>query len=203
MLDKIYVFDDIIDLDYQNKIKNELLGKEKFPWYYIEDVSSSDSGNQKRGGFTHGYVNEDGIESDYHYLFLDLIKKSCSKIELKEVNAILGRSFLQLPSNIKKQDVDTPHTDIPVDHFVMLYYVCDSDGDTIIYNEKCSDLNEFNNNLNVVEKTRFSIQRKITPKQGRVVLFNGRLYHTAEQPNHNVRCIVNYDLRDLSVDSHI
>ena len=203
MIDKIYVFDDIIDLDYQNKIKNELLGKEKFPWYYIEDVSSSDSGNQKRGGFTHGYVNEDGIESDYHYLFLDLIKKSCSKIELKEVNAILGRSFLQLPSNIKKQDVDTPHTDIPVDHFVMLYYVCDSDGDTIIYNEKCSDLNEFNNNLNVVEKTRFSIQRKITPKQGRVVLFNGRLYHTAEQPNHNVRCIVNYDLRDLSVDSHI
>ena len=203
MLDKIYVFDDIIDLDYQNKIKNELLGKEKFPWYYIEDVSSSDSGNQKRGGFTHGYVNEDGIESDYHYLFLDLIKKSCSKIELKEVNAILGRSFLQLPSNIKKQDVDTPHTDIPVDHFVMLYYVCDSDGDTIIYNEKCSDLNEFNNNLNVVEKTRFSIQRKITPKQVRVVLFNGRLYHTAEQPNHNVRCIVNYDLRDLSVDSHI
>ena len=203
MLDKIYVFDDIIDLDYQNKIKNELLGKEKFPWYYIEDVSSSDSGNQKRGGFTHGYVNEDGIESDYHYLFLDLIKKSCSKIELKEVNAILGRSFLQLPSNIKKQDVDTPHTDIPVDHFVMLYYVCDSDGDTIIYNEKCRDLNEFNNNLKVVEKTRFSIQRKITPKQGRVVLFNGRLYHTAEQPNHNIRCIVNYDLRDLSVDSHI
>ena len=203
MLDKIYVFDDIIDLDYQNKIKKNLLGEEKFPWYYIEDVSSSDSGNQKRGGFTHGYVNEDGIESDYHYLFLDLIKKSCSKIELKEVNAILGRSFLQLPSNIKKQDVDTPHTDIPVDHFVMLYYVCDSDGDTIIYNEKCSDLNEFNNNLNVVEKTRFSIQRKITPKQGRVVLFNGRLYHTAEQPNHNVRCIVNYDLRDLSVDSHI
>ena len=30
MLDKIYVFDDIIDLDYQNKIKNELLGKEKY-----------------------------------------------------------------------------------------------------------------------------------------------------------------------------
>ena len=203
MLDKIYVFDDIIDLDYQNKIKKKLLGEEKFPWYYIEDVSSSDSGNQKRGGFTHGYVNEDGIESDYHYLFLDLIKKSCSKIKVKEVNAILGRSFLQLPSNIKKQDVDTPHTDIPVDHFVMLYYVCDSDGDTIIYNEKCSNLNEFNNNLNVVEKTHFSIQRKVTPKQGRVVLFNGRLYHTAEQPNHNVRCIVNYDLRDLSVDSHI
>ena len=181
MLDKIYVFDDIIDLDYQNKIKKKLLGEEKFPWYYIEDVSSSDSGNQKRGGFTHGYVNEDGIESDYHYLFLDLIKKSCSKIELKEVNAILGRSFLQLPSNIKKQDVDTPHTDIPVDHFVMLYYVCDSDGDTIIYNEK-------------VESKEYTVKKSVTPKQGRVVLFDGGLYHTAEQPTKDTRCVVNYNL---------
>ena len=36
---------------------------------------------------------------------------------------------------------------------------------------------------------------KVTPKQGRVVLFDGGLMHTAEQPiNSNVRCIVNYDL---------
>tara|TARA_Y100001937_G_scaffold71295_1_gene97057 strand:+ start:190 stop:792 length:603 start_codon:yes stop_codon:yes gene_type:complete len=198
MLSKIYVFDDIIDLDYQNEIKKKLLIEERFPWYYIKDISSSDSGNQKRGGFSHRYVNERGIQSDYHYLFLELIKKSCSKINIKEVNAILGRSFLQLPSNIKREDVDTPHTDIPVDHFVMLYYVCDSDGDTIIYNEKCNDLDEFDDNINVVKKKVFSIQKKVTPKQGRVVLFNGKLYHTAEQPNNNMRCVVNYDLRDLS-----
>ena len=198
MLNNIYVFDDIIGLDYQNEIKKKLLGEERFPWYYIEDISSSDSGNQKRGGFTHGYVNEQGIESDYHHLFLELIKKSCSKINIKEVNAILGRSFLQLPSNIKREDVDTPHTDIPVDHFVMLYYVCDSDGDTIIYNEKCNNLDEYNDNTNVVKNKIFSIQKKVTPKQGRVVLFNGKLYHTAEQPNNNIRCVVNYDLRDLS-----
>ena len=198
MIDKIYVFDDVIDNDYQNKIKNKLIGEERFPWYYIEDVSSGDSKNQKRGGFTHGYVNEYGVESEYHYLFLELIKKSCSKINVKEVNAILGRSFLQLPSNIKRDDVDTPHTDIPVDHFVMLYYVCDSDGDTIIYNEKCNNLDEFDDNVNVVKEKVFSIQKKVTPKQGRVVLFNGKLYHTAEQPNNNIRCVVNYDLRDLS-----
>tara|TARA_R100001163_G_C4968464_1_gene129362 strand:+ start:49 stop:660 length:612 start_codon:yes stop_codon:yes gene_type:complete len=203
MIEKIYVFDDVIDLEYQNKIKNKLLGEEKFPWYYIDDISGDDPERQKRGGFTHGYVNEYGIESDYHYLFIDLIKKSCSKIKIKEVNAILGRSFFQLPTNIKREDVDTPHTDIPVEHFVMLYYVCDSDGDTIIYNEKCKNYKNFDNNYDVVDKTKFTIQKKVSPKQGRVVLFNGALYHTAEQPNHNVRCIVNYDLRDLSVGSHI
>ena len=198
MLDKIYVFDDIIEKDYQNKIKNTLIGEgryndEDFPWYYIDDVTASgDYENQKRGAFVHDYVHyEYGIESDFHYLFLDLIKKSCSKLKIKEVDALQGRSFLQLPTNIKKEDVDTPHTDMTVQHFVMLYYVCDSDGDTIIYNEK------------VISEKGFTVQKKVTPKQGRVVLFNGAYYHTAQQPNHNLRCIVNYDLRDLSVDSHI
>ena len=198
MIDKIYVFDDIISKDYQNKIKSILVGETRyndddFPWYYIDDITAAgDYENQKRGAFGHDYVHyEEGIESDFHFLFIDLIKNSCSKLNIKEVDVLQGRSFLQLPTNIKKEDVDTPHTDMSVQHFVMLYYVCDSDGDTIIYNEK------------VISEKGLTVQKKVTPKQGRVVLFNGAYYHTAQQPNHNLRCIVNYDLRDLSVDSHI
>ena len=159
MLDKIYVFDDIIEKDYQNKIKNVLIGQvryndEDFPWYYIDDVTASgDYETQKRGAFVHDYVHyEYGIESDFHYLFLDLIKKSCSKLKIKEVDALQGRSFLQLPTNIKREDVDSPHTDMSFQHFVMLYYVCDSDGDTIIYNEK------------TISEKGFTVQKKITPK---------------------------------------
>ena len=44
--------------------------------------------------------------------------------------------FLQTPTNIPRDDVDSPHVDLIVPHFVMLYYVNDSDGDTLIYNEK-------------------------------------------------------------------
>ena len=159
----------------------------------IDDITSAgEYENQKRGAFSHDYVHyEEGIDSDFHYLFIDLIKKSCSKLKIKEVDVLQGRSFFQLPSNIKKEDVDTPHTDMSVQHFVMLYYVCDSDGDTIIYNEK------------TISEKGLTVQKKVTPKQGRVVLFDGAYYHTAQQPNNNIRCIVNYDLRDLSVDSHI
>ena len=198
MIDKIYVFDDIIDKPYQNKIKSILIGETRynhqdFPWYYIDDITSAgEYENQKRGAFSHDYVHyEEGIDSDFHYLFIDLIKKSCSKLKIKEVDVLQGRSFFQLPSNIKKEDVDTPHTDMQFKHFVMLYYVCDSDGDTIIYNEK------------TISEKGFTVQKKVTPKQGRVVLFDGAYYHTAQQPNNNIRCIVNYDLRDLSVGSHI
>ena len=198
MDDEVLVFDDIIDEDYQNKIKSVLIGQtryndEDFPWYYIDDITAAgDYENQKRGAFVHDYADyEQGITSDFHDLFIDLIKKSCSKLKIKEVDVLQGRSFLQLPTNIKKEDVDSPHTDMIFKHFVMLYYVCDSDGDTVIYNEK------------KISEKGLTVQKKISPKQGRVVLFDGAYYHTAEQPNNNIRCIVNYDLIELSVDSHI
>ena len=206
MLDDIYVFDDIIEKPYQELIKETLLGGDKpptvdevdedFPWYYTSDITdnSHEGPFQGRFGFAHQYVTtEEGIVSNFHNLFSGLIKNSCKKLKIKKVDILQGRSFLSTPTNIPKDDVDTPHVDLYSPHFVMLYYVCDSDGDTIIYNEKtkfgaCYPDNEMN----------FTIKKKVSPKQGRVVLFDGIHYHTAEQPNHNVRCIVNYDLRDLS-----
>ena len=203
MINDIYVFDDIIEKPYQELIKETLIGGDKppgvddpdepFPWYYISDITDADheSTFQGRFGFTHQYVTpEDGIVSQFHSLFFGLIQNSCKKLKIKEIDVLNGRSFLQTPTNISKDEVDSPHVDLIVPHFVMLYYVCDSDGDTVIYNEK--DMSD-----------HYTEQKRVTPKQGRVVLFDGRLYHTAEQPNHDKRCIVNYDLVDLSVDPHI
>ena len=145
-------------------------------------------GSQKRSALFHGYVvsNDDDtigtIDSVFHYLFVSLIENACNKIDRKNVSVIKGRSFLQLPINFKGEREDTPHVDITDDHFVMLYYVCDSDGDTIIYNEQ-------------VKSNNYTIQKRVTPKQGRVVLFDGSYYHTAEQPLNSIRCVVNYDLK--------
>ena len=194
MKNKILVFDDIIDLKYQEKIKNILIGEETFndyyfPWYFTQDVTKhNDVDSQKRSAFFHGYVVSDNdntmgtIDSIFHDIFITLLKNVCCKIDKQDVNIIKGRSFLQLPINYNGERIDTPHIDIVDDHFVILYYVCDSDGDTIIYNEK-------------VKSDSYTIQKRITPKQGRVVLFDGSYYHTAEQPIDNIRCVVNYDLK--------
>ena len=115
-------------------------------------------------------------------MIVPLLENACNRIGKQSVNVIQGRSFLQLPINYKGEREDSPHIDTSDDHFVMLYYVCDSDGDTIIYNEQ--------------EKSdSYTVQKRITPKQGRVVLFDGSYYHTAEQPLNNIRCVVNYNLR--------
>ena len=194
MKNKVLVFDDIIDLEYQEKIKNVLIGEETFndyyfPWYFTQDVTNQkDKNSQKRSALTHQYViSEDDtdtvgtIDSVFHDLFIPLLNKACKKVDKQNISIIKGRSFLQLPINYKGKKEDTPHIDIIDSHFVMLYYVCDSDGDTIIYNEQKKSDN-------------YTVQKRITPKQGRVVLFDGNFYHTAEQPTDNVRCVVNYDL---------
>ena len=194
MENKVLVFDDIIDLEYQEKIKNVLIGEETFndyyfPWYFTQDVTNQkDKNSQKRSALTHQYViSEDDtdtvgtIDSVFHDLFIPLLNKACNKVDKQNISIIKGRSFLQLPINYKGKKEDTPHIDIIDSHFVMLYYVCDSDGDTIIYNEQKKSDN-------------YTVQKRITPKQGRVVLFDGNFYHTAEQPTDNVRCVVNYDL---------
>ena len=143
MKNKILLFDDIIDLDYQNTIKEILLGDRQykgydFPWYLTHDVTKpAKADSQLRPAFFHGYVDYPSeLSSIFHDLFIRLIQNSCAKIDKKNVDAIQGRSFCQLPISSDKISVDTPHIDIKENHFVMLYYVCDSDGDTIIYNEQ-------------------------------------------------------------------
>ena len=192
---EIYVIDDFIDTEYQEDIRNILMGdyqyrKKDFPWYYTEDVTgANDPDSQHRTALGHDYVvmdNEDDQTgerlSEFHYLFLPMLKDVCRRMNIKNINVLQGRSFLQFPLNLKDRTVDTPHIDIyEKRHIVALYYVCDSDGDTIIYNER-------------KESESYTIKQRVTPKQGRMVIFDGWLMHTAEQPLNNTRCVVNYNL---------
>ena len=196
MIDKggILVIDDFIDKDYQEDIKDVLLGKEEwgdllFPWHYIDDVTAAfEDNNQGRPGLSHVYVeyNDDktsDIVSDFHDLFIPLLELACETLEVPSARIIQGRSFMQFPLNLQSDEDDTPHIDLEEGerHIVVLYYVKDSDGDTVIYNER-------------TESDIYTVKQKVTPKQGRVVIFDGSQYHTAQQAINKVRCIVNYNL---------
>ena len=184
---EIIVIDDFINLEYQEKIKQELIGLgNNFPWHYIEDVTGAgDFDSQHRAGFGHQYVELDDddvseVKSLYHHLFTPMLSKACQYLKIPEAEIIQGRSFLQLPlRNIDTSIVDSPHIDLdPGDeHIVVLYYVNDSDGDTIIYNER-------------EESSTYTEKQRVTPKQGRVVIFEGGQYHTAEQPTKGTLSLI-------------
>ena len=186
--DRIFVFDDIIDKEYQNKIK-DLLFSNKFPWFFCNDVSINNNNIQQRPGFQHYYLTDKEVNSKFHNDIVPIIVKSLEKASIKHNDMLQGRSFFQLPLNISDRHiVDTPHVDADVPHLAVLYYVNDSDGDTIIYE------NEFKGYDNIPHNDDLKIKQKITPKMGRVVVFNGKYWHTAEQPEHNNRCIINYNI---------
>ena len=188
---EIIVIDDFVTLEYQEKIKQELLGVNNiFPWFHTEDVTDAgELTSQHRPALAHQYVNLNDddvseIESVYHHLFTPLLGKACQYLKMPQTEVIQGRSFLQFAlRNIDTSVVDTPHIDLDEgeEHIVVLYYVIDSDGDTVIYNERTKSLT-------------YTEKQRVTPKQGRVVIFDGRQYHTAEQPTKGTRCIVNYNL---------
>ena len=187
---EILVIDDFISLEYQEKIKQELLGLENnFPWIYTEDVTGAgDYDSQHRAALGHQYVEIDDddkseITSVYHHLFIPMLSKACQHLKMPEVEVLQGRSFLQFPLNLNSSKDDTPHIDLDEgdEHIVVLYYVIDSDGDTIIYNER-------------TESSSYTEKQRVSPKQGRVVIFDGGQYHTAQQCKDKIRCIANYNL---------
>ena len=190
---KVIVIDNFIDKDYQDEIQGELLNASKtqnevsFPWFYAGDVTAGyEKDSQHRPGFSHRYVDPGKVVSTYHELFIPLLQKVGVKLNVSNLEIILGRSFLQCPINTDGT-VDTPHIDVSGNEsfIVALYYVCDSDGDTIIYNERKEQ-----------PEGQYTIKQKVTPKKGRIVIFDGCLYHTAEQPVlKNTRCVVNYCLQ--------
>ena len=192
---EIFVFDDVINFTYQAKIKELLMGEGTFnnldfPWYFSLDISNGEYYEDLGGrcAFIHDFANENGIVSKFHPFFLKLIQNSCKKINLKKIEIFQGLTIFELPTS-KKDFIDDPYNS-PKNCLSMIYFVSDSDGDVIIYNEK--------------EKCEsYTIKKKISPKQGRVIILDGQLFRIEEEPNEYKRCIVNYDLVDLSVDSHI
>ena len=176
----IQVFDDIVDIFDQEIIKNFLYDTGQ--WSFVKDVSMKDN-KQQRPGFK--------IMFNQLHPSIDLVlKNTIKKLKLKNPTLLEARTFLQLPLDKKYigEGVDTPHLDRTTPHWSFIYYVEDSDGDTIIYDYKSKNENDIPYFEDVKELKR------ITPKQGKVIVFDGLYWHTAEQPTKNKRCIINFNV---------
>jgi len=186
---KVYVFDDIVNLETQNHIKDLMLNKAM--WSYVSDVTNPQLNDQQRPGFAHYFVKDEIITSDLHNEVLPILKNSLKKLDVHGDRRYLqGRSFLQLPLNIdNREKLDVPHVDLAnFKHLVILYYVTDADGETVIYD------NQFVENQKIPNFEDLKEKQRVMPKQGRVVCFDGYYWHTSQQPSKGVRCIINYNV---------
>jgi len=186
----IQVVDNFIPLSLQVEIKTLFLSN-MFPWFYVEDITSKDTLPENKAPALSSTlrVNSTTQNNFYNYV-LPLAHLGASLANYKFNDVTNCRAFLQLPLS-KVKPVDPLHVDSGFDHLVVLYYVLDSDGDTIIVDKKFELDTEPLINLRA---ENFNILQRVTPKQGRVVIFDGRYYHTAEQPKNTTRCVINFNV---------
>ena len=124
-------------------------------------------------------------------LFL-LMQKGCNEIKFKvqRIRRCMGGIHALIRKKTKK---DAAHINFDVPDLVMLYYVNDCDGDTILYDKKLNDIptNAYYSEDGCYE---FNIEHRVKPKRGRILFFDGRTYHSASTPSSGMRCIITFDL---------
>jgi len=188
MNDEILVLDDVIPKAYSDAIE-DLIFKLNFPWWYQSDSSfGHDAGKLAFPSLNHVLVRHAEVINPSFEFFLPLIYFIGAKINQNFTKILSAKSCLQLPLIMSSDDrSNNPHVDVNIDHTVILYYVNDSDGDTIIYDKKVEKSENF-------IKEDLIIKQKISPKKGRFLIFNGHYLQNSTTPLSGARCILNFDV---------
>lgn len=191
--DGYIIIDDLIGLDYQQKIKEHLMDVH-FPWYYQHDASfgTRDTYQSKFPIFSHLFRTDRITRSDRYEFFEDIVMQATDAIQYNCIDVDTCRAYLQLPlsETFRRKELDYLHIDTTDDHLVILYYVNDSDGDTILTSERYDG----NSRDYYMKATDDNIIVKVTPKQGRILMFDGKNYHTTTQAKDNIRVVINYNI---------
>lgn len=181
------VVDNFIPHSLQEEIKNTLL-VQNFPWYFVDDVTTFDA-RQNRPALSH-LIYEDATKvSNLEIGYMAHFAAYQAGFKLTQIKR--AKTILQFPlaQEFVGTDLDHLHIDMPDPHIVLLYYVVDADGDTIICDHRFNGTEEHG-----LKAENYKVIEKVTPKQGRAVIFDGGYYHTAEQPRNGIRCIINVNL---------
>jgi hypothetical protein len=198
----IQVFDDIVPEKLAQKIEEYTLGKE-VKWELeratmIPEFNVKDPNLVEFLQFRHIIKHADQKRDQHAYRFvLQIFERLSVKYGIM-INDPFRVKYNLLPriEKFKELQYNTPHVDAADSHYGLIYYVCDSDGDTIIFDQTSKE--------HPMERAslfkNFTIKEKISPKRGRLVLFDGDQYHTSSHPTENdLRCIINIDVLKRNV----
>jgi hypothetical protein len=192
MIDDIFVFDDIVPKEQQDQIESLMLGN-TISWQFIPDVALRLSELKESGKTATPAMAVCFNDFKTNYFNKHLYTPTCGiafsaarKINFPVNDIINSRSFLQFPLNGKvKKPFNNIHVDQTFEHLSCVYYVNDSDGDTFIFDGFYKEKEYL---------TEAKIIKRIGPKKGRCVLFNGLRYHASSCPSLGVRCIINFNM---------
>lgn len=188
----IKVYDNLLPSALVDRIEKTLTG-EQFYWYALDNISLGGQKPKREFDFPAGYnyVESSGMSKpfwrdglwydpyDMYMMGRMIVDYFCeeSGIDLNQLIRMKANLLTPHPNKqySNKNCFHYPHIDFYNTHHVLVYYVSDSDGDTIIFNEKWDPSHD----ASIVPLT---IKEKISPKKGRIAYFDGLHYHTSQNP---------------------
>lgn len=168
-----HIIDDIIPKDHQDAIEDYLLG-ENHPWFYVQNISNVD-GHESEFGFNCYYKKLYGIVHPSVYRnIVPIVENTYELLNEEFSDILLARAFMHVGNGESIRN--GIHTDLDRPHKVVLYYVNECEGDTVLFDD---DDNEIGS---------------IKPKKGSALFFDGSIKHCATSPSVGKRVIINFDV---------
>ena len=175
---KIKEIDNCIGWNYADKIE-ALVTSLNFPWYYLEDITYvNDNTSVKVPGFSHLLYDRMNRYEGRDLAFLSPLLFHIAQDEVRE----FVRMKISMLLKSDRTEPNNKHIDHSFPHTTILYYVSDSDGDTIFYNGD-------------------EIIHRVTPKKGKAVIFDGLIYHASSCPqSYSRRYTINMNYRNYTFE---
>ena len=198
----IIIDDNLIPENLQDTIE-KVLTDSYFPWYLSEFKQSTcpaflvdhfkniTPNIFENFQFVHQFIIDGNYNSEHIDLMLLVTKIAQEKYNLPLAVNRIKANLCTLSSETNRNLHQTPHIDNLSPHTVMIYYVNDSDGDTFLFNEYFDRQNLLNINT-------LSVLKRIKPKKGRCIIFDGFQLHAGAYPiTHNKRIVVNFNFLQI------
>jgi len=198
----IEIVDDFLDHSYAQHLREVVIDTK---WNFNPNITLPEAPVDPWSfGFTHTLHNlidrKFITEVEGGLLWLPLILKVCSDFRLSK-NQLL-RARLDMTTRVPGKKVHPIHVDYQSTKCISgIYYLDNSDGDTLIFEEKFDKYPEkdkegrINLTAPAIENPPENVKVKemITPKRNRLVLFDGAYWHTGMSPmEHDNRTLLNF-----------
>lgn len=193
----IKVIDDVVSKNLADEIESHVFSKE-IKWE-LEHYTIAPKFNVRSEKIKE-FIRFRNIIKHFNYVLNQKSYRYVQEIITNAVNksGVFAENPFRVKFNLlpkcersKEIQFNTPHIDAGFDHYVFLYYINDSDGDTFVF-EETSDRYGMEEAWKFKD---FTIKERITPKKGRLLIFDGKFYHTSSHPtNTDLRCVINIDI---------
>jgi hypothetical protein len=203
--EEILLIENIVPASFQDAVSYRVQGVNYFPWYLLPKIGHKDYENLNyidknitdESGFYH-MICDIGKAKSEHFDFFRSILEFYSEKTGKTISSILRirARYTHPVINHSINKYSSPHVDFnsEVPYTTLVYYVNDSDGDTILFDKKFNPKEDQYNPI--IEEDLTEIYRT-SPKKGNGLVFNGHRYHAGNFPIAcSTRIVINFDFTE-------